>query len=59
MIKELATRTPSVCAQSDKQREYQAFFNKKLDEWDASSPADLSVEERKKFFNEIEKEWDG
>jgi hypothetical protein len=39
--------------------DYQKFFNKKLKKWGVSSPADLSDEDKKKFFNEIEKEWTG
>lgn len=38
---------------------YQEFFKKKMKEWDISSPEDLSDEDKKKFFNEIEKEWKG
>jgi len=37
--------------------EYQTFFKKKLKEYGVSSPAELSDEEKKKFFNQIEKEW--
>jgi len=44
--------------QSKLQKEYQEFFNKKLDEYDADSPDDLDEETRKKFFNEIELEWE-
>jgi hypothetical protein len=39
--------------------DYQKFFNKKLKKWGVSSPADLSDEDKKKFFDEIEKEWTG
>ena len=39
--------------------DYQKFFNKKLKKWGVSSPAELSDEDKKKFFNEIEKEWTG
>ena len=38
--------------------EYQKFFKKKLDQWKVKSPSQLSDEDRKKFFSEIEKEWD-
>lgn len=44
---------------SKKQKEYEEFFKAKLAEYGAESPADLSTEEKKKFFNEIESEWDG
>lgn len=39
--------------------EYKAFFEKKLKEYGVSSPAELSDEDKKKFFNEIDKEWKG
>lgn len=37
--------------------EYKKFFDKKLAKFKVKSPAELSDEEKKKFFNEIEKEW--
>lgn len=39
--------------------EYQKFFNKKLKKYGVDSPEDLSDEEKKKFFNEVDKEWKG
>ena len=39
--------------------EYQKFFDKKLKKYGVNSPEDLSDEEKKKFFNEIDKEWKG
>lgn len=44
---------------SKKQKEYQAFFDKKLKEYGVDSPAKLDDAEKKKFFNEIDKEWTG
>lgn len=44
-------------ALSEKQEEYRAFFQKKLKEFGVNSPDDLSTEEKKKFFNEIDSEW--
>jgi hypothetical protein len=44
-------------AKSEKQKEYQEFFKKKLKEHGVDSPADLSDDEKKKFFDEIDKEW--
>lgn len=38
--------------------EYEKFFREKLKKYGVESPADLSEEEKKKFFNEIKKEWD-
>ena len=37
--------------------EYQKFFNGKLAKWKIKSPEELSDEDKKKFFAEIEKEW--
>jgi hypothetical protein len=39
--------------------EYKKFFDKKLAKFKVSSPAELSDEEKKKFFDEIDKEWKG
>ena len=38
--------------------EYQKFFAKKLEKFGVSSPAELSVEDKKKFFDEIDAEWE-
>jgi hypothetical protein len=38
---------------------YQKFFNKKMKEAGFKSPADMSDEEKKEFFNMIDKEWKG
>ena len=39
--------------------EYQKFFNGKLAKWKIKSPSELSDADKKKFYNEIDKEWDG
>ena len=39
--------------------EYEAFFNKKLKKYGVSSPSKLSAADKKKFYNEIDKEWKG
>ena len=39
--------------------EYQKFFTKKLEKFGVSSPDELSVEDKKKFFDEIDAEWEG
>lgn len=36
---------------------YQKFFKKKLKKYGVDSPAQLSVENKKKFYNEIDKQW--
>ena len=40
------------------QEEYKKFFDGKLAKWKIKSPSELSDEDAKKFYNEIEKEWD-
>lgn len=40
------------------QKAYREFFDKKLAQWKIKSPGELSDEDKKKFYNEIEKEWD-
>lgn len=39
--------------------EYQKFFKKKCEEYGVKSPLELTAEDKKKFFSEIEKEWTG
>ena len=39
--------------------EYQKFFNDKLKKFDVKSVSELSDEDKKKFFDEIDKEWKG
>lgn len=39
--------------------EYQKFFKKKLEKYGVKSPSELSAEDKKKFFAEVEKEWAG
>lgn len=36
---------------------YKAFIEKKLKKWGVDSIDDLSAEDKKKFFSEVEKEW--
>ena len=38
---------------------YQEFFKSKLKQYGVDSPAQLDDEKKKKFFDEIEKEWTG
>jgi len=43
--------------EKDTDSDYQKFFTDKLANWKVKSPAELSKEERKKFFAEVQKEW--
>ena len=44
---------------SKKEQEYQDFFDSKMKKYGVKSPAELSDDEKKKFFNEIDAEWEG
>lgn len=39
------------------QKDYEKYFQEKLDKYGVKSPADLSEEEKKKFFDEVQKGW--
>ncbi len=43
----------------NEESDYQAFFNKKLKAYGVSSPSELSDEDKKKFYNEVDSEWKG
>lgn len=51
-------REAQVNEASELQKSYQDYFKAKLAKYDAKSPADLSDEEKSKFFNEISAEWE-
>ena len=55
---EASQDTPKDEATGDK-KEYQAFFNKKLKKYGVTSPSQLSTADKKKFYNEIDREWQG
>lgn len=44
-------------AAEEVENKYQEFFREKMKEWGIKSPKELSYEDSKKFFSEIEKEW--
>jgi hypothetical protein len=48
-----------VSEEGEDQGDYSAFVQKKLKKYGVSSPAELSQEEKKKFFDEIDREWEG
>lgn len=45
--------------ESDKQKAYQEFFDKLLKKYGVESPEDLSDEDKKKFFDEVDAGWKG
>ena len=38
---------------------YQAFFKKKLEKYGVKSASELTGEDKKKFFDEVDAEWEG
>ena len=44
--------------QSELQKSYKDYFSAKLNKFNAKSPADLTEEQKKEFFNEIKKDWE-
>lgn len=38
---------------------YQEFFKKKLEKYGVSGISELSDDQKKKFFDEVDKEWKG
>ena len=55
---EASKDTPKDEATGDK-KAYQAFFNAKLKKYGVKSPAELEGDAKKKFYDEIDKEWEG
>jgi hypothetical protein len=43
---------------SELQKSYKDYFGAKLNKFNAKSPADLTEEQKKEFFNEIKKDWE-
>ena len=54
------TITKSIVAAelSEKQKEYREYFEGIMSKWKIESPADLSVADKKKFFEEVDKGWE-
>ena len=55
---EASKDTPKDEATGDK-KAYNAFFDKKLKKYGVTSPSQLKGDDKKKFYNEIDKEWQG
>lgn len=43
----------------DENTDYQKFFQKKLKKYGVKSPSELDDSKRKKFFDEVDKDWTG
>ena len=55
---EASKDTPKDEATGDKEA-YKKFFNAKLKKYGVTSPADLTGDDKKKFYDEIDAEWEG
>jgi len=44
---------------SPQQKKYREFFEKKLEKYNVESPSEMDEDQKKKFFNEIDKDWTG
>jgi len=55
---EASQDTPKDEATGDK-KAYTAFINKKMKKYGVTSPSQLSTADKKKFYNEIDREWQG
>ena len=55
---EASQDTPKDEATGDKEA-YKKFFNAKLKKYGVSSPAELKGDDKKKFYDEIDAEWEG
>jgi len=51
--------TEWIVEDKNQKEKYQTFFKNKLKEWEIETITELSTEDKKKFFNEIESEWKG
>ena len=56
---EASQDTPKDEAKSGGDEAYKKFFNAKLKKYGVKSPAELSDDDKKKFYDEIDKEWEG
>jgi hypothetical protein len=43
----------------NEESQYQKFVNKKLKKYGVNSPAELKGDQKKKFYDEVDKEWKG
>jgi len=56
---EVSQDTPKDEAKSGGKEAYQKFFNAKLKKYGVSSPSELEGDAKKKFYDEIDAEWEG
>lgn len=53
----ISTRLRALTKRQAASQTYKEFFDGMLDKWKVKSPADLSDEDKKKFFDEVDKGW--
>ena len=58
-IMDILSRIDMLLIKEKDESKYDIFFKAKMKEWKISSPDELSKEDKKKFFDEIDKEWKG
>jgi hypothetical protein len=58
-IDNVTERVVAGCRIAGDKEEYMEFFQAKLKKYGVKSPAELDAEKKKKFFDEIEKDWTG
>ena len=57
--RDIATRIANdIIAKSGGKAEYKKFFDGKLKKYNVSSPSELSDDQKKKFYDEIDKGWE-
>jgi hypothetical protein len=56
MFDEIVNRI--VAAESGNRKEYMQYFEKKLEKYNVTSPADLKGDQKKKFYDEVDAGWD-
>jgi hypothetical protein len=56
-LNEFTTDTINEAEQSALQKEYKAYFQEVLADFDVKSPAELDFEKTKEFFNKVKEGW--
>ena len=58
-LREKEEEKSNIISEKDKELDYKTFFAQKLKKYGVTEPDELSDEDKKKFFDEIENEWEG
>ena len=62
-MKKLSTQAPLIREAEERelsalQKDWREYFGAKLNKFNAKSPADMSEDEKKAFFNDLKKDWE-